>query len=213
MNLWLTHGILAFVAWGLLVPLSIVTATFRSILFRRPLWDRTDRDATEGRNWVKIHRYLNEMAILLTWILFALAVVGVSKGHHFQNAHAIVGMVIVLSTSVQWTMGRILMPHKISTNRATSTESTVLLGVTVDDKPASNSTSAPTSSIALVWAHQSFGVIISIGAMWEIYSGIETYSSFTGTGSCYIKAYLGYCCCLLVAFGAFFFATQLPRRE
>jgi hypothetical protein len=225
MSVWLAHAVMAFVAWGFLVPTSTAIATFRSLIFRggsssAPPWDRSrNLGGVEGRTWVNLHRHLNETAILLTWILCTLGFVAVPKGRHFRNGHQVVGLFIFLSTFVVWAMGRILMPPKKPrdvTAAETTTESTSLLQAKAgNDEPPSNSTSSSSSSppsTVLVWAHRAYGIIISVAALWEMYSGISMYASFTGAaGTFYIRAYLIWCGFLVLAFSAFFILLLFSR--
>jgi hypothetical protein len=214
MSVWLAHAILALVAWGLLVPVSTIIATFRCLIFRggtsSPLWERAEaHDSMEGRTWVKIHRFVNETVILSTWILFILAVVGVRKGNHFKKTHQVVGLLIFLSTFPLWAMGRILMPRTNPNNRVaeiSTTESTVLLGRSADDDNKTRSFSTPSSSVTtiLVRAHKIVGMIISVAALWEIYSGISMLTSYTNGGLYFTNVFICWCCFLAFTFGCMF---------
>ena len=162
MNVWLLHGILAFVAWGVLSP----AATATSILYRRirprnrdgdgdhpdgegdgdggdATTNDTDEISSSSRKitntlWIRIHRYMYETVLLLTWIVFFIAVGNTRPGHHFISSspspsstiasssssqsetitslpkppHKIVGLLIFISTFVLWGLGRVAMPPK-----------------------------------------------------------------------------------------------------
>lgn len=213
MNVWLTHGILALVAWGLLSPLATLSSIFRPQIFPDPRWDRSDRNSLVGRTWVKVHRYLYETVILLTWILFFIAVGGVRPGHHFNSAHKIVGFVIFLATPVLWGLGRVLMPPKLKKTKKTKTatttrehddhgepgEITTLISSTMssarnDDALEAMESQAPpreaSTTLILVWSHRSLGLVVSVLALWEIYSGL---GMVTRSNSIHVRAYLGWC--------------------
>lgn len=207
--LWLSHAILGFLAWGLLAPTGTIISAFRKVLFRRaPIWDRRDNpDDRHGRTWVKLHRYINETVMLLTWILFSLAAVGVKKGHHFRNAHQIVGAVIFLLTFPLWILGRILMPPKVpkSGNSAglTTTEQTTLIprGDGNDDGvPTATATSSgmtPKERI-LILSHRILGAGALVAGLWEIYSGISIYSQWFPSDYNLVTGYAYWCGVLIL---------------
>ncbi|KAG7369214.1 hypothetical protein IV203_031957 [Nitzschia inconspicua] len=152
---------------------------FRTAIFRSgvPIWDRHhDPDEIQGQAWIKLHRHINETVILLTWILFGLAVVGVKRGHLFRNSHQIVGFAIFLWTFPLWTMGRLLMPPKVPRNGSRSnnhsiertTERTTLIsrGDASDERTVVSSKES-----ILIMMHRLLGGVMLAAGLWEIYSG------------------------------------------
>jgi hypothetical protein len=205
MNLWLLHGIFAFLAWGLLAPVGTIISTSRVILFRQtsPLWDHRDNpDELQGRTWVKFHRYINESVILCTWILFSLAAFGVPKGHHFRNAHQIVGLIIFILTFPIWALGRLLMPPKVARNDNSAIEAMtehirlIPQGHDNDEtgqKMIASSGTTDRQVYFLVWAHRVNGVVALFAGLWEIYSGISMYSKLSASGDDLIVCYYYWC--------------------
>ena len=112
MTAWLVHGILAFVAWGVLIPTAI-----NSSLFRRMLPNINDKDgsaavATPSSMWFNLHRALNTIAFALFIALFSIAVAVTAKegGNHFFNSHEKVGLIMFILTTLQVVSG-IFRPH------------------------------------------------------------------------------------------------------
>ncbi|KAG7348504.1 hypothetical protein IV203_017209 [Nitzschia inconspicua] len=181
MNVWLTHAIFGFAAWGLLAPAGIIIVAFRTAIFRSgaPIWDRHHNpDEIQGQAWIILHRHINETVILLTWILFGLAVVGVKRGHHFRNSHQIVGFAIFLWTFPLWTMGRLLMPPKVPRNGSSSsnnnsiertTERTTL--ISRGDDGSNERAVVPSKESILIMMHRLLGGVMLAAGLWEIYSG------------------------------------------
>jgi hypothetical protein len=61
--LWVAHGWIMAVAWGLVGPLAIGSAVLRRLV---------------GSNWYKIHFYLNMLCVVLTIVGFGLAVAAIN---------------------------------------------------------------------------------------------------------------------------------------
>jgi hypothetical protein len=101
MSAWLAHGIMAFIAWGVLVPLAVQSSMFRSLL-------------PKGKEslWFKLHRAFNSVAFSLTIALFAVAVAytGKEKGEHFDQKHQVVGLSMFVMTVLQ-VLGGVFRPH------------------------------------------------------------------------------------------------------
>jgi hypothetical protein len=103
-ELWVAHGVLMSVAWGILIPLGIGSSRLR--------------DLFPPGMWIKIHQTLNMTAIICTIIGFAIAVYNISdetyageEANHFNStAHRTVGLVIFLLTILQ-AVGGLLRPH------------------------------------------------------------------------------------------------------
>ena len=90
---WLSHGICAFIAWGVLSPLAVNASLWRNLL----------PDAL----WFDLHRWFNQIGFTLCIVLFVTAVVTTnSEGSpHFKNAHQIVGLAMFIMAILQVFMG------------------------------------------------------------------------------------------------------------
>lgn len=101
MSAWLAHGIMAFLAWGVLVPLAVQSSMFRGLL-------------PKGKEslWYKVHRAFNGLAFSLTIALFAIAVAYTAKegGDHFDEKHQIMGLAMFVLTFLQVGVG-VFRPH------------------------------------------------------------------------------------------------------
>jgi hypothetical protein len=195
MSVWFTHAIVAFLAWGLFAPFATFLSSFRTISFsncssNEPLWDRRRSDPNEndthqhqGREWLKIHRYASETAILLTWVAFILACCGTKQEHHFKRTHHIVGLLIFLLTFPLWISGRVSMPPKTFPpgNTQIDENSTLIhqLNAPNDNGDGSRIRTVTTKEIVLIWLHRIVGTLCLIFGIWEIYSGILLYTRRT----------------------------------
>lgn len=76
---WLAHGVLAFIAWGVLSPWAVEASLFRHY-FGAP-------------TWFKLHRAFNSAGYALTVAASAVAVAyyGKEGGVHFSNDHTKMG--------------------------------------------------------------------------------------------------------------------------
>lgn len=107
-TMYAAHGMLASIAWGILVPLAIGSALLRKWI--------TKCSAKDGL-WYKFHFYLNALALMMTTISFGLAVIarqrttpsGENPKHFTAFAHATVGLLIMILLLVQ-VFGGILRP-------------------------------------------------------------------------------------------------------
>jgi len=107
-TMYAAHGMLASIAWGVLVPLAIGSALLRKWI---------TKCSTKDWSWYKFHFYLNALALMMTTISFGLAVVahqrttpsGENPRHFTAFAHATIGLVIMILLLVQ-VAGGILRP-------------------------------------------------------------------------------------------------------
>jgi hypothetical protein len=99
MSAWLAHGILAFVAWGVLVPSAVNSSLFRDLLPR-------------GKLWFDLHRAFNTTAFALFVALFSIAVSCTKKEgtDHFDDEHQQMGLAMFILTTLQ-VLGGMFRPH------------------------------------------------------------------------------------------------------
>ena len=103
MTAWLVHGILAFVAWGVLIPFAIDSSLFRSMLPKK----QGSSGSSSSKLWFNLHRTLNTTAFALFIALFSIAVAVTAKegGDHFFNSHEKVGLIMFIITTLQVVSG------------------------------------------------------------------------------------------------------------
>lgn len=99
------HGILAFIAWGVLVPLAVSASVLRDFLPKGPLW-------------LKLHGIFNNASVLFTIVSFSLVVNLQKKAHkkHFSSPisnHHAVGLFLFIAATCQALSGifRPSLPH------------------------------------------------------------------------------------------------------
>ena len=255
MNVWLLHGILAFVAWGVLSPAATATSIlYRTIRNRSRDGDGDGDDATTNDNtnisssgssssssgktstlWIRIHRYIYETVVLLTWIVFFIAVGNTRPGHHFispppsssstiasssssqsttaasmpKPPHKIVGLLIFVSTFVLWGLGRVVMPPKKKNRikesnnnynnrsdhyqQSPEDQEKIMVGETTalvmnpsvesprhdveiqqQQQQQLSQITSPKSTLFVCSSavHRLLGFLVSIAALWEIWSGM-----------------------------------------
>jgi hypothetical protein len=105
-KLWMWHGVLMAVAWGILTPLAIGSSLLRDTVCLQP------------GVWLTIHLSLNMFAILCMVVSFGIAVYatnektadGEDPKHFVDTKHKTIGLVIFLLAFVQAIIG-MLRPH------------------------------------------------------------------------------------------------------
>lgn len=101
---WLAHGIMAFLAWGVFVPVAVQSALLRSLL-------------PEGPIWFNLHRAFNTTAYAFFIVIFAIAVAYTQKeggsGDHFQNGHQKMGLAMFIMATAQ-VIGGAARPHAMA---------------------------------------------------------------------------------------------------
>ncbi len=99
MKVWLAHGVIAFLAWGVLLPISVNASLFRNL---HPI----------GSLWFKCHRAFNTTAFALFVALFLIALSYTMKEgtSNFNNSHGRMGLVMLILTTFQMLFG-IFRPH------------------------------------------------------------------------------------------------------
>ena len=97
MAAWLAHGIMAFLAWGVLVPLAVESSLFRSFL-------------PPGALWFKLHRFFNSFAFALTVAAFAVAMAYTDWEAHFAGSHQRMGLAMFVLATLQVAAG-VFRPH------------------------------------------------------------------------------------------------------
>jgi hypothetical protein len=101
-QLWLVHGALMALSWGVLVPCAIGSSLLRAMI--------------GGPLWFQIHQYTQMLAFLSTTAGFGIAVynvqreVGGSPDEHFDEGHKAIGLSIFVILVVQMLSG-IFRPH------------------------------------------------------------------------------------------------------
>ena len=120
--LWLVHGTLAFVAWGLLAPAAISIAITQNlpapsrpsrIVLGRLMMIRESIVRYSGVGWLGLHFGFNMLACAITVLVFVLAVSNVKRdgSDHFDNGHSKVGLAMMVLCLHQ-AIGGILRPSK-----------------------------------------------------------------------------------------------------
>ncbi|KAL3817090.1 hypothetical protein ACHAXA_009921 [Cyclostephanos tholiformis] len=95
LKIWLAHGIMAFLAWAVFVPISVSAALFRDRFPKGPLW-------------FNLHRNFNTASFSLLVVTFAIAVAYTTKegfSSHFTNKHGVIGLIMLILTTVQMSFG------------------------------------------------------------------------------------------------------------
>jgi hypothetical protein len=103
-QLWMAHGLLMALAWGIFVPLAVGSSRLRDLLGFAP------------GLWFKIHQGLNMLAVLCTIVGFAIAVHAINEEdgkdakHFTEIPHRKVGLAITLLAVIQAMVG-LFRPH------------------------------------------------------------------------------------------------------
>ncbi|CAJ1963673.1 unnamed protein product [Cylindrotheca closterium] len=107
-SLWVVHGWLAAIAWGVMCPLAILAGLFRKYI------------PGEGI-WFQIHRILQTLVIVLTIASVSVAIAALNKetpaslsadhfNSDFSDGHRLIGLLVLIFGIVQAANG-IMRPH------------------------------------------------------------------------------------------------------
>jgi hypothetical protein len=114
--LWVAHGVLMALAWGVCAPLAIGAVMLRRVSF-----------LANGGCWFKIHFYMNVCNVLFTSAGFFLAVAAMNKqgdDHFTENTHTKAGLAIFLVALFQFAVAFLRPdPPKAPTPNVKSIES------------------------------------------------------------------------------------------
>jgi len=169
-SLWVLHGWLAAIAWGVCCPLAILAALFRRFV------------PGEG-TWYQIHRFFNGLVILLTIASVIVAIlalhgetpVRLSANHFsvdFVDGHRLIGLIVLVAAIGQGVNGA-LRPHNVSPKPHESTS---------NDQPSSEPDQK--SGTRKIWEvlHRLLGVGL-LGLSWyQIQLGIYWYHEIFNDG-------------------------------
>ena len=164
MSAWLAHGIMAFIAWGVLVPLAVQSSMFRSLLPKDtvPMSRISVLPSGKAALWFKLHRAFNSVAFSLTIALFAVAVAYTAKekGDHFDKTHQIVGLSMTVMTTMM-VVGGVFRPHLPPPHSAEKK-----------------------SKYRQAWeiGHRVKGTVLLALGFWQMWTGIKWYSYKYGVG-------------------------------
>jgi len=212
------HGILAVIAWAVLVPLAVAASTLRDLLPKGPIW-------------LKIHMACNVASAIFTVISFALAVhvYGKLNTKHFSSAtgksiHQAMGLFIFLAVICQVVSG-IFRPHLPKSPAATEGSQELkgkeTLKETADDvednakaeeEPAIVEEKSMTRKVWEV-GHKLMGYFFLGLCAWQIHEGIKLYGiKYDQNVDNMKKAFLGFFCAF-VGIVALLKAYLLTKKE
>jgi Eukaryotic cytochrome b561 len=99
-GLILGHGVLMFLAWGLLAPLGVMIARYAKMI--PPTSDKTpSKYFGAAVFWFRSHWMLQAAAWFFSLIGFILALVLASPGPHFDSIHSRIGLFVILLGFIQ----------------------------------------------------------------------------------------------------------------
>jgi len=165
-SLWGIHGLLAFIAWGVLCPLAILAGLFRKFIPGQGVW-------------FIIHRTLQGLVVILTIASVAVAIVALNEetpanlsANHFSpdfvDGHRLIGLVVLIVAVVQGANG-IFRPH---------------LPPKPEESAESDTQSEKKSGTRKFWEvlHRLLGVGLLALTWYQIYLGIFWYSEIFNDG-------------------------------
>ena len=119
-NLFIAHGILMFLAWGICCPIAIGSSMLRIGITKciEPKYfdvpPAEDNEITNSNNnansnnkplWLRIHTTMNYATVGLTLLAFVLVVVAQKEHDHFHELHHYIGLAVFIGSIVQLTIG------------------------------------------------------------------------------------------------------------
>jgi DOMON domain len=160
-SLWVAHGIMMFISWGILLPIGIGSSIIRRLV-------------PGNGTWFLLHRVANGLAFLLMTAAFGIAVYNV-KANHFstKSRHKTIGLVIYIFSFLQ-VLGGIFRPHLPHAQPPKQVEPDVEADNEDDEKPAAVEETPKKSTKRVVFEvlHRTFGFGL-LGLSWyQLYLGI-----------------------------------------
>mmetsp|Transcript_11396 Transcript_11396/g.16092 ORF Transcript_11396/g.16092 Transcript_11396/m.16092 type:complete len:415 (-) Transcript_11396:137-1381(-) len=188
------HGILAFIAWGVLTPIAILSSMARNLFM-------CNVGSNGKKAWLIIHIVFNFLSYTITLAAFALSINAI-KGlgrKAFDSSHGKMGIAMLVFLFVQ-VMGGILRPditkkeHKPEPTYSDSDsdhDSSSKPNECKDEEDDHDDETPQKSIIRIVWefSHRLLALVLVICSIWQMHAGIERYERRFGTGSSYKTAY------------------------
>jgi hypothetical protein len=199
------HGILAAVAFGLLMPLAISASALRKYL---------DFEICGGRKaWFLIHMILNSLSFLLAVLVISAAILSKNavKGYHFRKRHEKVGLALFIFISLQ-VIASFFRPKApgIASNSVAKENSAFEKSESnppqVDsfEDEKGQMTFEPKSSARMVWemGHKLFASAIIGMVMYQMHSGLKAYQRIFNEVDTWITVYWVWLILALISFAA-----------
>jgi len=184
---WLAHGIMAFLAFGVFVPLAITTAILRDCDAVPPFCKGLANKISE--RWLYIHVGLNSFTYIFTLIVFSVAVSTINRERysHWEHGHSKMGLAIFILASFQ-VLGGYFRPSSATTLPTTSNgdnntakepaeENDGVSEMTNENSIGEIKAMPMKSTLRQTWEllHHLLGIALFIFGMWQMYEGIELY--------------------------------------
>lgn len=172
------HGILAILAFGVIMPIAITASRARSLL---------NFEFQKKKAWYVIHTKMNSLSYTLTIVLVGLVVVAHGKKGkaHFKGTHEVVGLVTLLLMTVQVVAG-VLRPNPYPPTKEVETEVDTAGNLT--DEVTQVQTEPKVRLVRTVWqkSHIVMGISTLGCGIYQMHSGVKLYSTLFRT-----KSYVG----------------------
>mmetsp|Transcript_21356 Transcript_21356/g.46351 ORF Transcript_21356/g.46351 Transcript_21356/m.46351 type:complete len:403 (+) Transcript_21356:2-1210(+) len=196
---WIAHGIMAFLAFGIMVPLAISTSMLRDVDTTATALPQFCMQllAQMKKRWLYIHVGLNTLTYIFTLIVFSIAVsiINAENYSHWYSHHAKMGLSMFLLVSLQ-VFGGYFRPSKsnvIATplgtddaNVATNNEGSGEINSQTKDEivnnessvgvlPGTNNDNKALQRQAWELMHHLFGLVLFFFGVWQMHAGIDLY--------------------------------------
>uniref|UniRef100_A0A7S4S7N1 Cytochrome b561 domain-containing protein n=1 Tax=Ditylum brightwellii TaxID=49249 RepID=A0A7S4S7N1_9STRA len=167
---WKVHGILAFTAWGVLVPTAISVSLLRNLY-------------PSNFPWLRVHFALNGLACIIMIVVFAIALTSydTTGRNHFNGTHEKIGLVIFVFVLFQ-VMGGVFRAH--APKPASAIADTVhdnenVVNEESDEEFTDEGKKVEKSLQRMIWEvmHKGMGVLLLVLGLYEVQSGIALYAS------------------------------------
>ncbi|KAL7527747.1 hypothetical protein ACHAXR_003523 [Thalassiosira sp. AJA248-18] len=175
---WMVHGIMAFLAWGVLAPVAITAAILRDC--NVPDCFKGIESKISKKMWLYIHIGLNTANAVFTLILFSIAVstINFEAGFHWEHAHSKMGLALFIIVSFQLLGGYLRPSSATLPSSGTQNPEEDGEGGTSNEDSIQDSKSMPTkSTLRQTWEllHSLLGIALFLFGVWQMYGGIELY--------------------------------------
>lgn len=223
---WLAHGLMAFLAWGILAPMAISTAILRDLCLPKVPARLKGLISKLQENWLIIHISLNTLVCAITMLVFTVAVLNINheNGYHFGYAHSNMGLAMFILSFNQVLAGylrpspNVTVPKNGEENN--TTEGNGEDGIDNENGEEQHQVLPMKTTIRQAWElfHNVLGIALFLFGVWQMYEGIELYhmryaNSSVGAVFAFYILWMAIWCVAIVGGTTYKWYIQMKGRE
>ncbi|KAL7551297.1 hypothetical protein ACHAWF_017576 [Thalassiosira exigua] len=214
--LWVAHGVMAFLAYGICMPVAITAAILRDCIVPDVLKGFVNKIS---QRWMYIHVGLNTLTYILTLAVFSVAVstINIEKSSHWEHGHSKMGLAIFMLVSCQ-VIGGYFRPSAASDRGGgeNGQEENGEGGIRNEDSIGDFNPKHMKSTMRQIWEllHHLFGIALFFFGVWQMYKGIELYRQRYSKSVSQPRFYvLWMALCIIVIMGGTLYKWLFQKRS